>query len=261
MRLAVSIAAGVLIFGGGVTAAFATLARDSIFHRASTVPAGNLITNPGAEAGDGSTIAPDGSVVPIPGWETTSSFTAIQYGVGELPSTAVSAEIGGGTNFFGGGPSNHDSSASQLIDVSDAASEIDTGEANATLSAHMGGRLAEGDKGPVDAIFLDADGAELGRVTLAEVRPMERARLTILIPRTTTGDVPIGTRSVRVVMTAVVTQGGSNDTYFDNLSLTLDAPEAPPPAARFVLDSKWRWSRRSMRCRAPLSSSRRGRTG
>lgn len=52
MRLSVSIAAGVLIFGGGVTAAFATLARDSIFHRASTVPAGNLVTNPGAEAGE-----------------------------------------------------------------------------------------------------------------------------------------------------------------------------------------------------------------
>ena len=40
--------------------------------------AGNLLVNPGAEDGEG---APDASAQPaVPGWQTTSTFTAVNYG-------------------------------------------------------------------------------------------------------------------------------------------------------------------------------------
>ncbi|MGH3131294.1 MAG: Ig-like domain-containing protein, partial [Gaiellaceae bacterium] len=212
----------------GVTSAIARIAAGTTTSAAFTVPEGNLLKNPGAEEGEGSTELPQGHVVPIPSWETTSNFTVIQYGVGDFPSREEGDKIGGGANFFGGGPSNAASSASQSVDLSGAAPEIDTGATKATLSAHMGGFSSQGDKGPVDAIFLDAAGTELGRLTLDPVFPADRGGLTQLILREKTGDVPAKTRSVRVVMTAIRTTGSSNDAYFDNLSLTLAAP--PPPA-------------------------------
>jgi uncharacterized repeat protein (TIGR01451 family) len=225
-RAAAATAATAALFVGGVTTAFATLARDTTTRAAFDVPAGNLLTNSDAEAGEGSTVLPEGSVVAIPGWQTTSNFTVIKYGVGGFPSADAGAEISGGANFFGGGPANAESSASQTIDLAGSSGEIDTGAVKATLAAHMGGYLTQGDKGPVDAVFLGAADEELGRLTLAPVFPPERKSETRLIKREAAGDVPKGTRSVRVVMTAQRQTGSSNDTYFDNLSFTLTAEPA-----------------------------------
>src|ERR1700687_4835856 len=84
-----------------------TLGAGPVGTTSTTLPTGNLIVNPGAEAGPGAT--GDG-IVAIPGWTTTSNFTAVQYGGtevgGSFPDAAASAAIGGGKNFFSGGPNN-----------------------------------------------------------------------------------------------------------------------------------------------------------
>lgn len=77
----------------------------------AVIPSGNLIVNPGAEAGQGATDA--STAVPVPGWAkltsngtnfvTGGNFTAVAYGAaGGFPTVATSTAIGGGANFFAG---------------------------------------------------------------------------------------------------------------------------------------------------------------
>ena len=62
----------------------------------AAVPTGNLLVNPGAEAGPG---APDASTQPaVPGWTVESTFTAVQYGAPAFLTLADSAALGGGVN-------------------------------------------------------------------------------------------------------------------------------------------------------------------
>src|SRR4051812_48254580 len=88
---------------------------------AAAIPAGNLIVNPVAEATAGAT---DSSTqVPIPGWTIESPFTAVQYGASGFLTVADATRLGGGKNFFAGGPGGAVSAGSQRIDVSAAAAE------------------------------------------------------------------------------------------------------------------------------------------
>ena len=114
----------------------------------AAVPSGNLLVNPGAEAGPG---APDDSqAVAPPGWNVESTFTAVQYGAsGGFPTAADGAALGGGANFFAGGPGGATSAATQVVDVSAAASEIDAGKVGATLGAALGGYASQTDHGTV----------------------------------------------------------------------------------------------------------------
>jgi hypothetical protein len=85
----------------------------------AAVPSGNLVVNPGAEAGPGS---PDASQqLPLPGWTVESTFTAVQYGAPSFLTAADGAAVGGGTNFFAGGPGGALGAATQVVDVSSAA--------------------------------------------------------------------------------------------------------------------------------------------
>jgi len=61
--------------------------------------------------------------------------------------------------------------ASQTIDASGAATEIDAGQVGATLAAFIGGYTASEDLATVTAKFLNAAGPELG--TFASVRSTE----------------------------------------------------------------------------------------
>ena len=87
----------------------------------------NLLTNGNAEAGPGSVTGND--IEPIPGWLTSGNFTVVQYGApGGFPDSAVAAAIGGGANFFAGGPDSSFSSAeTQAVDMGALASSIEAG--------------------------------------------------------------------------------------------------------------------------------------
>jgi len=211
-RLAVAVGAAVLLLGPGGTGT-------------AQAPA-NLLANPGAEAGDG---APDATAQPpVPDWETTATFTAVRYGAPEFPTPDDSASLGGGANFFAGGPGAPVSTAAQLVDVSSQAAAIDAGRLQATLSAWIGGFASQNDAATVAALYRSAANAELGRTTIGPVTPADRNNQTSLHQRSAAAPLPPGTRSIQVVLTARRSEGTYNDGYLDNVSLTL-GPGTPPP--------------------------------
>src|SRR3954468_5719955 len=113
-----------------------TLALLAAAPAEAAIPPGNLLVNPGAEAGPGS---PDSSAIdPPPGWTVAGDFTAVQYGAPAFLTLQDGAALGGGTNFFAGG-NTPASSGTQAVNVAGAAPEIDAGTVSATLSGLLGG--------------------------------------------------------------------------------------------------------------------------
>jgi hypothetical protein len=183
---------------------------------AATLPTGNLVLNPGAEAG-------------LTGWTTfyAPAFKAVSYGApGGFPGTSVATKIGGeGRFFWAGQPGNTDEHGiSQLIDVSPWSAEIDVGNVAVRLSADVGGYLTDTDSGYV--LVKDqthtAFPAKVGPVT-----PAQRNNLTDLIPLSATGDLLPGTHSISVALIGQLKQGGDADAYFDNISVQLISKTAP----------------------------------
>jgi uncharacterized Zn-binding protein involved in type VI secretion len=208
----------------------ALLVAGPLAARTGAVPGGNLVKNPGAEDSPGAEA--DIVVKPV-GWTTTGALSAWTYGaqVGDRPSKAFAAEIGGGANFFSGGPGGIPGipTASQTIDVSGAAAEIDTGEVAATLSALMGGYTVSEDLARVDALFYDAAGSQLGGVRIGPVNRDDRKRLTVLLPRSAVATVPKNTRRIDVAISVTVDNNGKNQAYVDNISLTLGKASTAAP--------------------------------
>ena len=132
----------------------------------ASVPAGNLLANPGAEAGPG---APDASTINAPpGWTTTGELTAVKYGASGFPTSAVSSQIDGGANFFAAG-NVATSTGEQLLNVSAAQPEIDAGGVSAALSACLGGFSSQEDNARITTTFLGASGATLGSFEIGPV--------------------------------------------------------------------------------------------
>jgi hypothetical protein len=214
-------------------AALLALAAPLVLARAAsaTVPSGNLVQNGDAEAAPGSN---DSSTVsPIPGWTVTGPFTSVAYGAPAFPDAAVAAAVNGGKNFFAGGPSTASGSATQDISVSGAAKEIDAGSVKAALAGLLGGFSSQGDNTVVTAQFLGAAGNDLGSpVSIGPVSAADRQSVSNLLPRSASGAVPAGTRTIRITITATRTEGSYDDGYSDNISLTLSGgtPTTPPPA-------------------------------
>jgi hypothetical protein len=191
----------------------------------SAIPSGNLVVNPGAEDSPGSDVA---TVVKPVGWATTGNLSAWTYAPaeGDKPTKAFAATIGGGKNFFAGGPGDNSGkqtthTASQTIDVSGAATEIDAGQVGATLTAFLGAYTVALDRATVTARFLDAAGAEIGSVRVGPVSSDDRKRLTVLLKRTAQANLPPKTRSIAVVIGVVADGNGAHHAYVDNISLTL----------------------------------------
>jgi hypothetical protein len=191
----------------------------------AVVPSGNLVVNPGAEAGPG---APDSSAqLPLPGWTVESTFTAVQYGAPAFLTTADSTALGGGVNFFAGGPGGALGAATQVVDLSGAAAEIDAGKVTATLSALLGGFATQTDNATVSATFLGAGGAPGGAIRLPTVNPGDRNSVTALVARSSSAPVPAGTRQISVRIDAIRQEGSYNDGYIDNVSLVLGSGGPP----------------------------------
>lgn len=182
----------------------------------------NLIINAGADVGLGS---PDrGTVSSIPGWLTTGTFTALQYGV--TLSVTDPGPPNRGPNFFAGGensPGTTVSTATQNIDVSDAATAIDGGMVSYNLSGYLGGYASNGDNAALTATFQSAGGT-LGAVTIGPVTVADRNSITQLLQRSISGVLPSGTRSIKLLLTMTRTDGAYDDAYADSLSLVLTRP-------------------------------------
>lgn len=201
------------------------------------IPVGNLIQNPGFEDGPGGI---DDNTVPPVGWQSAGKPSVWMYGVGgDRPAKDVATKIGGGANFLAGGqgggaPGAISARASQSLDVSGAAVEIDAGVVAAKVSAFLGGYTAQEDTARVDAQFLGADGAPLASVRVGPVTREQRSRQTTLLMRSAQAPVPKGTRSVAVVVTMSSADSQTKIHGFaDNISLQLVkvATTPPPPPA------------------------------
>lgn len=172
----------------------------------------NLIVNPGAERGLGGT----GEVIrPIPGWTPTSNFSVAAYP--NKVSTSEGERIGGGLNFFYGGNNTAGSQASQTIDLSSFASDIDSGDVTASISAYLAGYSTQGDTAQIIVTFKDSTGTSLGEL---QIGPQTGSN-QIWIFHESSGSVPIGSRSAEIKMIAVRVSGGNCDGYFDKLSFVL----------------------------------------
>jgi hypothetical protein len=205
------------------------LAAAALFAAApagAAVPTGNLLVNPGAEAAPGA--ADSVTQLPLPGWTVESTFTAVLYGTSGFPTLADATALGGGVNFFAGGPGGATSAATQVVDVSGAAAEIDAGKVAATLSALLGGYSGQTDHAAVTATFLNAAGAPAGAVGLPTVTSTDRNLTTTLIARTASAALPVGTRQIAVRIDAIRDEGSYNDGYIDNVSLVLGAGGGAP---------------------------------
>jgi hypothetical protein len=194
----------------------------------ATVLSSNLIVNPGAETDVGAPNITTSVVAPF-GWSTTSNFTAVQYAAGGAAdlNPAISAAVGGGNNYFAGGPNTPLSSASQRINISDLSSSADAGLLSARLSGLLGGFGGQSDNMIVQAMFRNASNNLLDTLTIGPVTASDRDFTTTLLPRQANGVLPAGTRSIDIVMTATRPAGNYNDAYADNVALVLNAiPEA-----------------------------------
>ncbi|WP_336115316.1 alkaline phosphatase family protein [Streptomyces sp. PTD9-10] len=185
---------------------------------------GNLIVNGDAEAG-GHCTDDWSAATTVPGWTTQAGgpdvmcHTAGSFGLpgdGKAPGKA----------FFG--PGNFgDGSMSQTVDVSSAATAVDGGGVSYNLSGWLGGWTVYGGYVAVGLHFQDASGHPLGATAkLPTVSASDRGLATRFLSRSTTGQVPAGTRSIQVEVQFLSTSHESG--YLDNLSLTLNTPVTAP---------------------------------
>jgi hypothetical protein len=191
--------------------------------------AGNLLANAGAELGAPATN--DTAAPAPPRWRRSGGFTSVRYGtvVGlvAFPTLEAAAALGAGDAFFAGGPSGA-ASATQVVDVSGWAPEIDA-RAGVTmrLSALLGGfRLSE-DRAVVSARFLGPAGGQRGGFSLDTVTAAERGNATMLLPRAASAPVPRLTRSIAVTVRAGPPGGSYNDAYVDDVALVPRVPDLP----------------------------------
>jgi hypothetical protein len=179
----------------------------------------NLVVNGNAEANVGSD---DETVVMKPsGWQATGQFGVFKYGgIFGFPDRTVPGPADRGKNFFTGGDAAI-STATQTIDLAPIASSVDAGNVRYNLSAWLGGYDAQSDYATVAAVFIGRPARALGSARIGPVTTADRSERTSFVPRSQSGNVPAGTRTVRVVLTAKRIVGTSNDGYIDDVSFVL----------------------------------------
>jgi hypothetical protein len=186
---------------------------------------GNLVKNPGAEAGPAT---PDSAqaALPVPSWTVTGGFHAASYAGYRWAPDPRDKTKGSGAKFFVGcfaapGETVNRGTATQTISIARLAKAIDTGGVQLRLSAELGGYDGTENMATAAAAFLDSNGKRLGK-TIGVKGPtyLQRQGVTRVEPRTKTGAVPAGARSVQVTLTGSRTGSGPCG-FVDNVSAVL----------------------------------------
>ena len=203
------------LLAGAICACLLLLAAPASARTGSAPPSDNLLQNPDAEAGT----TGHGNLVGVPGWSLTGSFTVDDYGDTDRLSKDVSVAYSGGNNYFFGGPGKPLSTATQTVDLTAYADEIDKGSLDIVFGADVGGYATQADKMDVQADILSATGGTLKTYTVAGATKEQRHNTTTLRGTVYWAALPVGARSIRVTMTATRYDAFNNDGYADNLSL------------------------------------------
>lgn len=122
-----------------------------------------------------------------------------------------------GRNFFVGVDDNE---VYQDIDVSKLGFLIDGRGVSFTLSGWLGGYKDHKDNLVVLAIFRNERGEEISRSSIGPVNILERKNKTIFVFKTTSGDLPVGTENIRIIL-RTKRDSGIADAYADNLEIQL----------------------------------------
>ena len=195
----------------------------------AVLPDGNIVVNGNAEGGPGATDA--SGVFAPPGWEVIPNFTAVAYGAPNFPGTEISSAIGGGNNFFAGGPDNGFGGASlatQTIDLSGSAADLDGSDVNARLTGDLGGFAGQSDSATITAVFTNEDGSGVtGALGLQPATPEDRDGQTGFVRRSECIPLSPGTRQAIVQAFMQRDEGSYNDGYADNVSITLTRAPCP----------------------------------
>ena len=182
---------------------------------------GNLIQNGDAESTPPGPTT-DAAQATIPSWNTDGQIAVTSYagGAGDLSPTTP-GPTNRGNNYFAGGPNNASSKMTQTVDLSSYAAAIDAGTQPYTLDGWLGGYSTQNDNAAVTVTFQNASGGSLGTATIGPVLAADRGGVSELVERSTSGNVPTGTRKMLVTVTFTRTDGAYNDGALDNLSFVL----------------------------------------
>jgi hypothetical protein len=187
-------------------------------HQASAISYGvNVIVNGNAESGGNSA---NGIAVPVPNWVTSPFVTVIPYdAAGGYPSSGGPGPNDRAVQFFGGGNNANAgvSTATQNIDLSANAADINQGNVIFDLSGYFGGFSADNDNARLSATFFNGS-TSLGIATVGHVTAKDRGSATGLLLRRGSGIVPVNTTRVVITLTMTRISGTSNDGYADSLS-------------------------------------------
>lgn len=212
---------------------------------AAVVPSGNLVTNGDAEQGSGASDST--TVYSPPGWDVVPgpNVTGVRWGApGGFPTTAQGAALGGGLNFFAGGPAQSGDNDSlgyrtrfireNIAVPAQALADIDAGGIAAAFTACFGGYADQDDMVSANVAFRDQAASLLGSVmTVNGPTAAQRGGRTGLLPEGGTSSVPPNTRTITVQIgfqRAAGHKGTYNDGYADNISLSLVPPGGTLPS-------------------------------
>jgi hypothetical protein len=175
----------------------------------------NLILNGNGDVDAGS---PSGAHVSVSNWTTSSAFTVIPYSAGNgYPGPGDPGPGDRGNNFFAGGNGAAVSTATQNIDLSANANDINQGNVIFELLGYFGGFSSDNDNARLSATFFNGN-TSLGIVTVGHATAKDRGNATGLILRRGSGIVPVNATRVVITQTMTRISGNSNDGYADSLS-------------------------------------------
>lgn len=185
----------------------------------------NLVTNGDFEAVDVNTIAMAYNSPLIVNWSGLQGFAYSHDGssssAGVVPDWADGDDPPGAGHWYftSNGADNPEANAPgqfyQDINVSTGAtgSAIAAGSAGFTMSAQMSSYLNDGDFGNIHAAFRNSSGTTIGTANLADSDPGPNNVWSL---NTATGNIPVGTASVRLSVYGTAANGGP-DGYIDNV--------------------------------------------
>jgi len=178
----------------------------------------NLVVNGNAEAGVGVPAgSSDTSIAPyVPGWSTSEGASVAPYGGTGWISNSDPGPTDRGVNLFCGWqiPANN----YQDIDVSAAATQIDTGQVTFQVGAWLGS-LSGYTSPTLTYIFYDWTGKPLAAT--GQLGPSSHTG-TALVNVSQTGSLPAGTRRVRIALSFP-----NQDNLADDISFSIGSASAP----------------------------------
>jgi hypothetical protein len=184
----------------------------------------NLIVGGDGEAG--ACTDDDAAVTTLPGWTVVKGNPSLLCYVAS--KYAVPKEGEPGKAFLAGGPYG-ESELRQVIDVSAARKEIDTGSTTYTLSGWLGGLAGDPGRAILTAAFLDEHQHALAKAAkLPAVTAADRGNRSAFLERTVSDRLPAGTRSISVKVQFIGLADHPKAGYADNLSLTLSTVMKAP---------------------------------